>query len=450
MKLIVNNLGAVRHAEVDLSKDFLLFTGANNTGKTYLAYVVYAAYKLKYMDDLGFLSLEEVKDYKFSETINLDDFFDLYSDKIGQKIHSLLPAFFATNSKSFENTEIAFSGFESIVKEIIDNEFELEEEEFSDGVYLKIWKPKKSSKVQITVNIDQDKSLGRYGSFNGHIPDFLERYFYEVSFRNKCCLFSAERSTINVFSKELSLIKSRLFSGFFKNSTPQEFLQLSKDRINRYSQPIRDELASVERYDAIQKNNSDFGHLAGELEAQFLSGKVSVTEGGDLQFSPDGNGKILEIHTTSSTVKSLSPIVFYLRHQAQKGDFIIIDEPELNLHPDNQRKIARFFGRLINEGFKVLISTHSDYIVRELNNLIMLGSGLQTKPEETRELMKIYGYVENELLKKEQIAPYLFRVGKDVAEIPVTETGFNVETIDEEAQKINQSSQNIYFTLFDA
>ena len=48
------------------------------------------------------------------------------------------------------------------------------------------------------------------------------------------------------------------------------------------------------------------------------------------------------------------------------------DEPELNLHPANQRRIARLFARLVNLGVKVFITTHSDYIVKELNTLIML------------------------------------------------------------------------------
>ena len=34
MKLTVKNLGAISHAEVDLSKDLILLTGENNTGKS--------------------------------------------------------------------------------------------------------------------------------------------------------------------------------------------------------------------------------------------------------------------------------------------------------------------------------------------------------------------------------------------------------------------------------
>ena len=51
----------------------------------------------------------------------------------------------------------------------------------------------------------------------------------------------------------------------------------------------------------------------------------------------------------------------------------MIDEPELNIHPENQRHIARLLARLVNAGLRIVISTHSDYIVREFNSLLMLG-----------------------------------------------------------------------------
>ena len=63
---------------------------------------------------------------------------------------------------------------------------------------------------------------------------------------------------------------------------------------------------------------------------------------------------------------------FYLKHKAKKRQVLIIDEPELNLHPENQRKMARLIAMLVNAGLYVAITTHSDYIIRELNTLIML------------------------------------------------------------------------------
>ena len=75
---------------------------------------------------------------------------------------------------------------------------------------------------------------------------------------------------------------------------------------------------------------------------------------------------------SSSAVRSLLDIGFYLRHVANPGDLLMVDEPELNLHPENQRLIARLFARIVNLGIKVFITTHSDYIIKELNTLIML------------------------------------------------------------------------------
>jgi len=41
----------------------------------------------------------------------------------------------------------------------------------------------------------------------------------------------------------------------------------------------------------------------------------------------------LEIPLVSSMIKELAPLVLYLRYLAEPNDWIIIDEPEMNLHP---------------------------------------------------------------------------------------------------------------------
>ena len=44
MKITIDNLGVVRHIEFDTQKPLSLFCGPNSTGKTYVAYVLYAIY----------------------------------------------------------------------------------------------------------------------------------------------------------------------------------------------------------------------------------------------------------------------------------------------------------------------------------------------------------------------------------------------------------------------
>ena len=92
-------------------------------------------------------------------------------------------------------------------------------------------------------------------------------------------------------------------------------------------------------------------------------------------------------------------------------------------------------------GVKVLISTHSDYLIRELNNLIMLSA------DKDGSVSKRLGYSEQETLAPTQVAAYLF--SPDRAEpIDIKSTGIEVETIDREINALNTVSQDIYFSLF--
>ena len=106
-------------------------------------------------------------------------------------------------------------------------------------------------------------------------------------------------------------------------------------------------------------------------------------------------------------MRSLLNIGFYLRHVAQPGDLLMVDEPELNLHPENQRRVARLLARLVNLGIKVFLTTHSDYIIKELNTLIMLN---HDRPHLKR-IAEREGYRAEELLSAERIRVYIAEKG---------------------------------------
>ena len=116
-------------------------------------------------------------------------------------------------------------------------------------------------------------------------------------------------------------------------------------RTTRYPLPIRDGLEIAEDMNNLQKKDGDYKDFAIEIEEELLQGKVQFT-------SNKAKSKKLPIHLTASIVKTLSSLVFYLKYLAKKNDLIIIDEPELNLHPDNQVILTRLFARLINNGFR--------------------------------------------------------------------------------------------------
>jgi ABC-type sugar transport system ATPase subunit len=135
-----------------------------------------------------------------------------------------------------------------------------------------------------------------------------------------------------------------------------------------------------------------------------IGGNYKVNSDGEIQYIPHKKQRVkLSLVESSSAVRSLLDLGFYLRHIAQPGDLLIVDEPELNLHPENQRKVARLFTMLVNHGIKVFITTHSDYIIKELNTLILLNK----EDKRLQDLAKREGYDENELLNIDKLKVYM-------------------------------------------
>ncbi|WP_173673682.1 AAA family ATPase [Corynebacterium glutamicum] len=108
-----------------------------------------------------------------------------------------------------------------------------------------------------------------------------------------------------------------------------------------------------------------------ELFDRMVSGRFVEIDGA-FKLAPDGAESHTPMTSTFSTVRVLFESGEFLRHRAQEDQWLIIDEPELNLHPQNQVLMGRLLAALSHEGLKILATTPSDYIVRELSILVIL------------------------------------------------------------------------------
>ncbi len=189
---------------------------------------------------------------------------------------------------------------------------------------------------------------------------------------------------------------------------------------------------------------TEYTGLSYELE-YILGGKVSVSQFGDIQFQPSATKNLFPLHLSASAVKSLSGIVLYLRHIAKKGHVVIIDEPELNLHPENQVLVARVLAKMANKGLRVIFSTHSDYIIRELSNLLILSNNFDGKAA----LKEKYNYSDDEILSKDKIKVYAFQ-NHTIEEVPITKQGIEIDKIEEVITKDNERSNDIYYTYLES
>ncbi|HCI78063.1 MAG TPA: hypothetical protein DHW02_00045 [Ktedonobacter sp.] len=157
--------------------------------------------------------------------------------------------------------------------------------------------------------------------------------------------------------------------------------------------------------------------LADILQKDILGGDVDFSTPDpdpqrEILFKPEndvyGDIPTLEISISSSMVKELSSLVLYLRYLAQPGEMVVIDEPEMNLHPEAQAKIIEFLVMLVNAGLDVLITTHSPYITDHLTNLI------QASKHEDKESIKQDFFLQQSeaFIDKEKVSVYGFNDGK--------------------------------------
>ena len=116
--------------------------------------------------------------------------------------------------------------------------------------------------------------------------------------------------------------------------------------------------------------------LGAVLERNLLAGAVrldrSETGFPSFVYRPANWDADLPIMRTSSMVSELAPVVLYLRHYVEPGNVLIIEEPESHLHPALQATFARELARLVHSGVRVLLTTHSEWILEVLANLVRM------------------------------------------------------------------------------
>ena len=455
MEIDIKNLGNVQSGHLDISKKLTLFCGPNNTGKTYVSYIVYALLKSRrYYDaeitpDFSDFYVKGVIEFQLNKDIVLR-----YRKSRVNSIHSSLESVFGLSSTEvkglFEDFLVTFSLSDNEFYETVVVKEELNYLFSWDSFDVRVVKKKGGDSVIINKENIRDKNETDTFFFEWQLMcDIYDRLIC-FPFSN-ACIFPVERNSIYTFNKELSIQRNELIEQMqaLKDNKTIGYDSVDKllGRSTRYPLAIRDCLSVANDLNNLQKKQSEYYSFAEELEKQLLKGRIVVAKTGDVQFVTSSRQK-LPIQLSASIVKTLSSLTFYLKHIAKKGDLIIIDEPEMNLHPDAQVILTRVFARLMNQGINFLISTHSDYIISELNNLIALGSITNNES-----LLTELNYQNDECLSFNDISVYLFKPinkGKrktQIIQIAVKKDGFAIDTIDDVIYKSNNDSDRILFGM---
>lgn len=441
VKFIFKKIGPIKEAEMELG-DITIIAGRNNTGKTYLVYTLYGFLKQwnRQTQRMRNISPEEKKVIKeliekgyFKRTVDRETL-DQERKKIIRNV---------TRSFSLEGLAGVFSSpsdtfAESSIEVELPDEFP-HKSNFSS--------PKGDLSVQYdgTDIIAIDKSAREQARdesfFSLIILYFYRRFLFpELSFDS--FILSAERFGISLFYKELDFTKNQLVDYLQKMGDGKDRGRVSPyifidKKTSRYALPIKDNIDYTRDIPNLKGQRSElydsklFDKIKDMMEGYYSSSSD------DIAFISKRKERSFNIplHIASSSARGLSDLYFYLRHAAKENQLVIIDEPESHLDTANQILLARLLARMIQSNLKVLITTHSDYIIKEINNLIMLSRPFKEK----KKVVKDLGYKEDDFIKPDSVRAYVAE-GDSLTKCEIDEFGIDMPVFDETINKINRAS----------
>jgi len=451
MRYKFSNVGVVEEAEFELA-DLTILCGENNTGKTYITYAVYGFLKLwreLLAQELGDV-IDEV--LRQGSKINLEELFsgriNEYLAKVSDRYTKSLPKVFASKSNAFEHAKILVS---------VEREYP-----FLGSEYLKTLRNRNTNQMVASLSKAADEpflSVVLADKDATHaLTFFVIDAIADIVFAPvlpEVFIASAERTGAATFSKELDFARTRLLQalgnldGKAIREQPWQFLEQID---SGYPLPVHDNVDFTRQLDSIDKQTSELSTQAPQLLKRFesiLGGSYKLVKDSGIEFQPTGAAKVkLSMSAASSSVRALLDIGFYIRCKAKRGDLLMIDEPELNLHPKNQRALARLLVQLVANGVKVFMSTHSDYIVKELNTLILFNA----QTAHTQAVKLKWKYFDNELLDPSRVKLFMTvptkRKGKGYTLKPAeitAEDGIAVETFDNTIDEMNSIQEQLLY-----
>lgn len=411
MKFIFENLGLLDQVELEVS-DLTLICGENNTGKTYATYAVYGflrtwrqILRFELSDEIDEL-LKDSSQYRIDLALMFEGKVDHYLERMGKEYVSVLPRAFATDSEVFKNT--VCKPVSSQATDFLAQSYQRTVQAGPGGKVLATIK-KEAGEALLDVLVADPEILQR--PFGG-LTDFITDAIADIVFAQhlpRVHIASAERTGAAIFRKELDMARTRMLKAI--NQIDSKELKRNPFKIleeidGGYAWPVEDNVDFVRQLEEIDKRTSDLAKTDPDLLDSFdaiIGGSYKVVKE-QLVFQAKGAGRPrFTMNEASSCIRALLDVGFYLRCRARAGDLFMIDEPELNLHPKNQRAFARLVARMVNAGIKVFITTHSDYLIKEINTLIMLNQ----RTEHTRAIQQQYGYAEAELLDPARVRLYM-------------------------------------------
>ncbi|MBX5449945.1 AAA family ATPase [Thermogemmatispora sp.] len=490
MQITVYNLGPLRQAEIAL-KPLTVFVGKNNTGKTWLAYTIAGALGRyswgHYLN--AYLSGQTREKYRPLDSlvrriaeqsegvIDLVTFADEHAERflndLLARVREWLPLFLGSDHARFDELvmRIDIAAFKpELLRRLLQTSISDHIGRDQEDAPLKALKESGEARLYFYPGQNVSERLPRreIASFvNGIIfREILRAFWQDISY------FPTERSSI-IYERFISLPPSARNKRGNRTADALGLLErllaaLSEQPPRLVPMPIaafvdivwrfhrQSSLSLTQEPDRVSASRSRYLELATLLQEEILEGTLDFrpVEAGttrEILFSPaavatasaPGPRPELELSVSSSMVKELSSLALYLRYLAHPGELLVIDEPEMNLHPEAQVKLIELLAMLVNAGLHIMMTTHSTYMIDHLINLLAAARHPRERHDELASLFLLRR--KEAFLSQERVAVYHIRDDGEAANILDEEGIIHWRTFSE----VTRLVERIHFALAD-
>ncbi|WP_315514312.1 AAA family ATPase [Leptotrichia wadei] len=363
MKLSIRNVGKLKEADVEIN-GITVIAGENNTGKSTIGKVLFSIFQSLY---------------------KLDD--QIIREKRNTIKHNLELLYVHATGSFFNNVEfkeiideILIEGskydieiLKNKILEFISNNSEKTKNEIPEEPVKRIFDLLKIPKKSFVLAI-----LNRNFSneFNNQITNIYTELVGNIKLKiqGKESLLSIENNIINEIKNEHFLNTEIVYidDPFILDDLTDELFVRNAIKNTDYNTIYNHK--NYLKYKLIQKKGSlvDEIILNSKLEKFYLKlnelfeGDIILSNRGNYVYRRKNKGNELNLINLSAGLKSFAVLkMLFINNTLQENGTIILDEPEIHLHPEWQIKFAELIV-LLQKEFKmhILLTTHSPYFLK--------------------------------------------------------------------------------------
>ena len=423
VEISVRNFGPIAEADLDL-RPLTVFVGPSNTGKTYLSVLIYALHRI-FEDFSGFPSLHLLRLLAYGL-----DYIHIHKKELLEllnKLNSGQPLAFSdlppVLGKLAQEGLSSGHFFGPDLKTELERCFDLDSVselirssgDQNDEMTISLIVGEENQDFWSSKMVGSESRINVYGKINENMVIFPKNWMprtRHIGLENFGDLFherlrNTEKPYYLPAARSGIMQSHRVIASSLVARATRTGLETSE--IPTLSGVVADFMQELILHKAGARSDDGIKSLADALESDILAGQVimnpSPTGYPEFLYRPQGTEQEMRLTRSSSMVSELAPLVLFIRGLVRPGDTLIIEEPEAHLHPAAQAQMAATLARLVRAGVRVLVTTHSDFMLQEIGNLMREGE-LEVKTSEPASW-----------LQQEEVGAWLFQKNGKVKEI---------------------------------